>query len=693
MPSICYEANQGEPTSSAADQQHEEQGQHLIDFYVPQMQQDPSLSHGSSANQNSNAQHNGTSSTSDVTVAAEQMEAIRQLSAVVQKLSSAVDSNNVTMCRLENTVDKISVAVMSQRERVQRSNFSDANGNDDAVSELLDGDDSSRNVGHAYDGLDRKQVRLDGLEVYAVVSAVTAGTLVAVFDSYHPGDIIDLFYQGQYLEVLVSFIFLVTGCIGIICGLHCIFIFSLVTMYGRTALGMERDDALEIFFAGTGLQRYHGFKTFVGSLYAMMILLIVSITSKVSDRPIVHLAALALTARLMYYVYEDTQTIMEKAGVIFAPPSVLSNENEINGSGEAGMPTKGILVDEDDDSISLLDRLSRRPSMVSTTTEDSKRALPLGSATGGRRQSSLTVSAEELIKSRELEMSPSPPPIEEVPVIEISPSQEANPNRHKILKVLRALDPRGDNFHRGKERANRLAKFRSYVDGKYTDGVPPNFVDADITLLLLGTSDDGGDRHLPGLLRACGVPSKNHQGAGDHILLKKSAHDAIELLRYLVCDFGGVHEEQNPFERVFCSLPSSELRQIRLSLHIAGFGGKREGSKEDACQILTRYLLCTCSATNKMAGGDTSARASSILDDVLPAQDARIALRGWFAQQPKEIQLAAKRMSVKCLNPDGSSRSLLGSSTGNSGGGKRAARSTVMRQRGKSLPPKSIGRI
>ena len=279
-------------------------------------------------------------------------------------------------------------------------------------------------------------------------------------------------------------------------------------MYGRTALGMERDDALEIFFAGTGLQRYHGFKTFVGSLYAMMILLIVSITSKVSDRPIVHLAALALTARLMYYVYVDTQTIMEKAGIIFAPPSALSNENDRIGSEDADMPRKDI--DEDDDSIAF-EQLSRRPSMVSTTTEDSKRVLRLG-----RRQSSLTFSAEELIKLRELETSPSPPPIEEVPVIEISPSQEANPNRHKILKVLRALDPRGDNFHKGKERANRLAKFRSYVDGKYTDGVPPNFVDADITLLLLGTSDDC-DRNLPGLLRACGVPSKNHQGAGDHM--------------------------------------------------------------------------------------------------------------------------------------------------------------------------------
>jgi hypothetical protein len=100
--------------------------------------------------------------------------------------------------------------------------------------------------------LDRKQVRLDGLEVYAVVSAVTAGTLVAVFDSYNPGDITDLFMEGRYLECLMSIVFVGTGTVGIVCGLHCIFVFSLVTMYGRTALGMERDDALEVFFADTG---------------------------------------------------------------------------------------------------------------------------------------------------------------------------------------------------------------------------------------------------------------------------------------------------------------------------------------------------------------------------------------------------------------------------------------------------------
>lgn len=112
-------------------------------------------------------------------------------------------------------------------------------------------------------GFDRKQVRLDGLEVYAVVSALTTGTLVTVFDSYNPGsDIVDMFVEGRYLELIMSMVFMTTGTIGIVCGLHCIVVFSLVTMYGRTALGMERDDALEVFFGDTGLQRIHGFRTF-----------------------------------------------------------------------------------------------------------------------------------------------------------------------------------------------------------------------------------------------------------------------------------------------------------------------------------------------------------------------------------------------------------------------------------------------
>lgn len=232
------------------------------------------------------------------------------------------------------------------------------------------------------EGLDRKTVRLDGLEVYAVVSAVTAGTLVAVFDSYHPGDIVDLVSSGRFLEALMSIIFLVTGSVGIVCGLHCIFVFSLITMYGRTALGMDRDDALEVFFAGTGLQRYHGFKTFVGSLYALMCELIVVITSKISSNPAVHIAALLATAKLMHYVYIDTQSIMEKAGVIFAPPKQPDVEEEgvpKDSKERIELPGGNASdADEDDGGITASNHSSARNS--ARTTDRRKSLVKRGSA-------------------------------------------------------------------------------------------------------------------------------------------------------------------------------------------------------------------------------------------------------------------------------------------------------------------------
>lgn len=200
---------------------------------------------------------------------------------------------------------------------------------------------SSRSIGAAAPGeneeeddgeldFDRKQVRLDGLEVYAVVSAITAGTIVDVFDGYDPGDVVDFFWQGRYTEMLMSITFIGCGIVGIVCGLHCIFVFSLVTMYGRTAMGMERDDALEIFFRNTGLQRFHGFKTFVYSLYALMLQLVIIIASKVSSRPWLHFLVVAVTVSMMYHVHVDTQTVMDKAGVIFAPPSSLSQQNPLS---------------------------------------------------------------------------------------------------------------------------------------------------------------------------------------------------------------------------------------------------------------------------------------------------------------------------------------------------------------------------
>jgi hypothetical protein len=260
--------------------------------------------------------------------------ALSDLNSAIRDLRSAVESNRLTVPQAQPmSQSRRNVGGFQRRAtdqgscgnpfRVPTPLISQPRRKSSIISDL---DDSNRSTDDSEEGdgeldFERKQVRLDGLEVYAVVSALTAGTLVDVFDSYHPGDIVDLFTGGRYLEVFLSTVFMVTGTFGIVCGLHCIFVFSLVTMYGRTALGMERDDALEIFFANTGLQRIHGFRTFVGSLYSLMIQMIIVITAKVSNNPWVLLTVLTVTVRLMYHVHIDTQTVMEKAMVIFTAPS------------------------------------------------------------------------------------------------------------------------------------------------------------------------------------------------------------------------------------------------------------------------------------------------------------------------------------------------------------------------------------
>ena len=274
-----------------------------------------------------------------------QLRQMDLLMTAIQKVSDAVDSNTSAIRDMQRQNQHMQEFTPSQQLRTSPTNEHNINcsepqqqqqafdifiptPSDQRSPSSSDGCSSSSSSSgvNPDEGLDRKQTRLDGLKVYAVVSAGTAGTLVAVFDSYHPGDILDLFASGRWLELCLSLLFSLAGAFGIVCGLHCVFVFSLIStsMYGRTALGMERDDALEIFFSGTGLQRYHGFKAFVASLYSLGTCLLVVIASKISSNPTIHLLALMVSAKLMHYVYRDTQDIMSKATVIFAPPAAPS---------------------------------------------------------------------------------------------------------------------------------------------------------------------------------------------------------------------------------------------------------------------------------------------------------------------------------------------------------------------------------
>jgi hypothetical protein len=166
--------------------------------------------------------------------------------------------------------------------------------------------------------LERTAARLDGLEVYAVVSALTSATAIACFDSFTCTGFSILWNESRFIELIGESVFLVASATGIVAGLHTTLVFSLFTMYGRTAVGMNRDDALEIFFSNTGAQRYHGFQTFLFSLYAFLVQVAIMITGKFPSE--ISGVVFLFTVVSISMVYKDTQAVISQASVIYSPP-------------------------------------------------------------------------------------------------------------------------------------------------------------------------------------------------------------------------------------------------------------------------------------------------------------------------------------------------------------------------------------
>ena len=170
-----------------------------------------------------------------------------------------------------------------------------------------------QNSDNKENSMERNTVRLDGIEVYAVVSALTVASSIACLDTYGASAKSD-----TYMDKLLDICFTISNSIGILSGLHATLIFSLVTMYGRTAVGLGRDLAFSSFFGKTGIQRYRGFQTFLWSLYTFMVqVTIVIIKVMFPFGSFVRTIVLLCFVIVMYLISSDTNAIVEEASVIF----------------------------------------------------------------------------------------------------------------------------------------------------------------------------------------------------------------------------------------------------------------------------------------------------------------------------------------------------------------------------------------
>mmetsp|Transcript_5980 Transcript_5980/g.8836 ORF Transcript_5980/g.8836 Transcript_5980/m.8836 type:complete len:367 (+) Transcript_5980:22-1122(+) len=169
--------------------------------------------------------------------------------------------------------------------------------------------------------VERVAIRLDGVEVYAVVSAITLATAVTGFEM-----ITDVHSKNDWQKYVdnrdVYNIFIIAGnilcgSVGIVAGLHACIIFSLILMYGRTAIGLSHDESYDTFFQNTAMQRLRGFQKFLLSMYAFMVQVIILIESRCPT--IFKPFAVGFVIWLLQTAYEDSQSIIRAAECIFQP--------------------------------------------------------------------------------------------------------------------------------------------------------------------------------------------------------------------------------------------------------------------------------------------------------------------------------------------------------------------------------------
>jgi hypothetical protein len=159
--------------------------------------------------------------------------------------------------------------------------------------------------------------------------------------------------ERAVFTLLAEMFYYLSGALGMMTGLHATLIFSLVTMYGRTALGIDRDDAFNDFFSNTGPARFNGFWSFKLSLYCFMIQLSFLVARKFFFEPLRPLVLLA-TGYLAYTnLYCDAEDVLAAAGVIYSSPPAPEEEPE-------------------DESVEPLDRRSSLQSMKRRTSVKTK---------------------------------------------------------------------------------------------------------------------------------------------------------------------------------------------------------------------------------------------------------------------------------------------------------------------------------
>mmetsp|Transcript_25148 Transcript_25148/g.62009 ORF Transcript_25148/g.62009 Transcript_25148/m.62009 type:complete len:326 (-) Transcript_25148:68-1045(-) len=167
----------------------------------------------------------------------------------------------------------------------------------------------------------KTQLRLDGLEPYVLVSAITA---TASFGVVTGGNVFSapLFGNGNFgsvWEEAFRLLLLMTSTASSCLGLYALGIFSFSIMYSKAALARESqaNEVYQKFFDATASYRYKGYQAFIWSLLLLVSNLFLFAVAYLPEQ-VQPFAALG-SAPLIYSCWKDWQGIVSIASIIYTP--------------------------------------------------------------------------------------------------------------------------------------------------------------------------------------------------------------------------------------------------------------------------------------------------------------------------------------------------------------------------------------
>ena len=179
--------------------------------------------------------------------------------------------------------------------------------------------------------LERQSFRLAGFDPYILVSVLTAGESFDVVSNYHPGwanmagktSLSQLTTEDVYTQVLLCI-----GAASTLLGSYAAVTFALTVLYGKTAIGLDKDEAYYAYLDTTGLQRFRAFKAFTASLGLFCVIVFLELVEKTPS--VLRLPVALICMAFLYFGRSEYKFIIDSAGPIFAPnaTAAVSEDND-----------------------------------------------------------------------------------------------------------------------------------------------------------------------------------------------------------------------------------------------------------------------------------------------------------------------------------------------------------------------------